>query len=130
MRAGESLLPLDWFRQGDQDLEAAHILLHHDGPFPVIAFHLHQATEKYLKGYLLATGWSLRRIHDLEALVQEAIARDPAFTPFLNPCQEIAEFYIETRYPIGLQSPIPGTDLDEYYDVTLRLVSLVQKKTR
>jgi HEPN domain-containing protein len=27
-----------------------------DGPLPAIAFHLQQAIEKYLKGYLIATG--------------------------------------------------------------------------
>ncbi|BAM00637.1 MULTISPECIES: HEPN domain-containing protein [Caldilinea] len=69
MSATESALPADWFVQGDLDLQAAEILLAPNGPLPVTAFHLQQAVEKYLKGFLLSTGWPLRRIHDLEVLI-------------------------------------------------------------
>ena len=69
----ESTLPSDWFAQGDQDILAAEILLNQNGPLPIVAFHLQQAVEKYLKGYLLSQAWRLRRIHDLEVLIQEAI---------------------------------------------------------
>lgn len=66
----DSTLPADWFAQGDLDIQAAEILLAQGGPLPIIAFHLQQAAEKYLKGFLLSTGWFLRRIHDLEVLIQ------------------------------------------------------------
>jgi hypothetical protein len=56
MPATESALPADWFAQGDLDIRAAEILLTQDGPLPVIAFHLQQAVEKYLKGFLPSTG--------------------------------------------------------------------------
>jgi hypothetical protein len=36
--------------------------------------------------------------------VQEAIARDADFAPFLASCQRITEYYIETRYPIGIHT--------------------------
>ena len=77
MPKADSTLPADWFILGDMDIQAARILLTQNGPFPVVAFHIHQAIEKYLKGYLLSTGWPLRRIHDLETLVQEAITPRP-----------------------------------------------------
>ena len=41
------------------------------------AFRLQQAIEKYLKGFLLARGWRLRRIHDLGVLLSEAVRHDP-----------------------------------------------------
>ena len=104
MQATESALPSDWFAQGDLDLQAAEILLTQDGPLPVVAFHLQQAAEKYLKGFLLSAGWKLRRIHDLEVLILEATARDYDFASFLAPCQRITEYYIETRYPIGIHT--------------------------
>jgi HEPN domain-containing protein len=50
-------LPEAWFAQADLDLEAADILMSLvNGPLRVIAFHLQQAIEKYLKGYPIATG--------------------------------------------------------------------------
>jgi len=128
MRGTESTLPADWFAQGDLDVQAAEILLAQGGPLPIVAFHLQQAVEKYLKGFLLATGWSLRRIHDLEVLVQEAIARDPDFTPFLAPCQRITEYYIETRYPIGVHTPLRRDDLEADLNTVRALIALIRRK--
>jgi HEPN domain-containing protein len=50
MPEAESQPPADWFAQGDMDIQAADILLAQDGPLPVVAFHVQQAVEKYLKG--------------------------------------------------------------------------------
>jgi HEPN domain-containing protein len=102
----ESSLPTDWFDQGDLDIRAAEILLDQDGPHRIIAFHIQQAIEKYLKGYLLSQSWPLRRIHDLEVLIQEAITRDNDFSPFLSSCQKITEYYIESRYPLGIYTTL------------------------
>ena len=100
----ESQPPADWFAQGDMDIQAADILLAQDGPLPVVAFHVQQAVEKYLKGFLISKGWPLRRIHDVEILIQEAIAQDADFASFLAPCQRITEYYIETRHPLGIHT--------------------------
>lgn len=123
-----SSLPEDWFAQGDLDIQAAEILLAQDGPLLIVAFHLQQAIEKYLKGFLLFTGWSLRRIHDLEVLVQEAIAHDVDFTPFLSACQEITEYYIETRYPTGVHTPLKREPLEAHLETTRDLIALIRRK--
>lgn len=128
MSSPESSLPIRWFVQGDQDLEAAEILLQQAGPLPVVAFHLQQVVEKYLKGFLLSTGWSLRRIHDLELLVQEAIARDDDFSAFLTPCQRITEYYIETRYPLGLPTSFDPPQLERDLEAVRDLIALIKTK--
>jgi len=128
MPATESALPADWFAQGDLDLQAAEILLTQDGPLPVIAFHLQQAVEKYLKGFLLSTGWPLRRIHDLEVLIQEAIVHDPDFAPFLALCQRITEYYIETRYPIGVHTSFQQDALKVELNIVRTLIMLIRQK--
>jgi len=128
MLGTESTLPADWFAQGDLDVQAAEILLAQGGPLPIIAFHLQQAVEKYLKGFLLSTGWPLRRFHDLEVLIQEAIARDPDFTPFLAPCQRITEYYIETRYPIGVHTPLQRNTLEADLSTVRSLIALIRQK--
>lgn len=128
MTGTESPLPADWFAQGDLDVQAAEILLAQGGPLPIIAFHLQQAIEKYLKGFLLSTGWPLRRIHDLEVLIQEAIARDSDFAPFLAPCQRITEYYIETRYPIGVHTPLSRDTLEADLSTVHALTALIRRK--
>jgi HEPN domain-containing protein len=47
---------LEWFEKASRDLASARILYEGSGPADIIAEHLHQATEKYLKGYLISVG--------------------------------------------------------------------------
>jgi HEPN domain-containing protein len=121
--------PADWYAQGDLDLQAAEILLTANGPLPAVAFHIQQAAEKYLKGFLISTGWPLRRTHDLELLVQEAIARDPGFSPFLAPCQRITEYYIETRYPLSIHTLLDRETLEADLDTARDLIALIRYQT-
>ena len=60
----ESLLSEDWFDKAAQDMRRVEILLAADD-VEGAGFHLQQAAEKYLKGYLLGKGWALKRTHDL-----------------------------------------------------------------
>ena len=96
----------------DQDIQAAEILLHSSGPLSIVAFLLQQSAEKQLKAYLLSQGWRLRRIHDLEVLVREAGTHDATFTQYLSDMQRITEYYIESRYPIGVSTPLSQTSLE------------------
>jgi len=123
-----SVVSAEWFVLGDQDVESAQILLTEDGPLPVVAFHLQQAIEKYLKGYLLVQGWQLRRVHDLEVLIQEAVAVDGDFAAFLGDCQRITEFYIESRYPTGFFIPFVLSELQSDLETTQKLIALIHEK--
>jgi HEPN domain-containing protein len=128
-RAGDqSLIYQEWLHLGDLDIQAAQILLAEDGPLPVIAFHLQQAIEKYLKGYLLSQNWSLRRIHDLEVLIRDAIDLDEEFTPFLESCQKITEYYIETRYPTGIHSVLVEGELQSDLTTAIEIATLIRTK--
>jgi HEPN domain-containing protein len=124
----DSTLPAEWFAQGDLDVQAAEILLSQNGPLAIVAFHLQQTIEKYLKGYLLSTGWPLRRIHDLETLLREAIVQDADFARFLAACQKITEYYIEARYPIGVITPLRRADLQADLNTARALIALIQRK--
>jgi HEPN domain-containing protein len=77
---------------------------------------------------LLSTGWSLERIHDLEALIEEAATRDLEFAPFLAACQRITEYYIEGRYPIGLSSALTHDEVAASLGDARRLAALTCEK--
>jgi len=124
----DSALPGEWFAHGDLDIRTAEILIAQDGPLSIVGFHLQQAIEKYLKGFLLSAGHPLRRVHDLEALLQEAIDDDAEFAPFLSLCQRITEYYIEARYPLGLTTPFERAALQSDLDATRALIALIRKK--
>ena len=98
MPSKESFIPRDWFGKGERDIRAARILLNEDEN-ELAAFHLQQAIEKYLKGYLLSRGWKLRRTHDLIDLLNEAVIQDKELEDFRFLCEKVTEHYIEERYP-------------------------------
>ncbi|MBI5879269.1 MAG: HEPN domain-containing protein [Chloroflexi bacterium] len=129
MSDADPAVPGSWYAQGDVDFRAAEILLAAGESLPVSAFLIQQTAEKYLKGYLLAHGWNLRRTHDLEILVQDAIARDQEFDRFLIACQRITEYYIESRYPLGVLTSFESAQLAADFAIVNDLADLIRRKT-
>jgi HEPN domain-containing protein len=106
----ESFYPADWLRIAEEDLRRAeHLLTCHDPKGA--AFHLQQAIEKFLKAFLLSTGWRLERIHDLELLLNKALAYDPSLEPFRSACHKITEFYSIERYPFIVDVNLTEEDI-------------------
>lgn len=68
-------------------------------PYHTVCFLCQGSGEKYLKAYLIAKGWELEKIHDLEQLVEYAMDYDHSFDE-LFPSAEILDEYITAgRYP-------------------------------
>lgn len=121
MQKGESLYALDWFKKADLDLAAVETLLN-EKQLEMAAFHVQQAIEKYLKGYLLSKGWKMRRIHDLEELLNEALEYNPALEQFRSLCEMATEFYIEERYPFLISSELTLKELKKILVETKELI--------
>jgi HEPN domain-containing protein len=96
----ESLYPADWTRIGEKDLTQVERLLYVPDA-EMAGFCLQQAVEKFLKAFLFSKGWQLRRIHNLEALLDDAIIYDASLEVFRNACQKITVFYFVERYPLS-----------------------------
>jgi len=96
----------EWIERGERDLAAAELLFDKSEYFDVVLFHLHQAVEKFLKGFLIHSGWRLKKIHDLETLITEAIDFDGAFEKYLDLARKLTAFYYQERYPPGPVSPL------------------------
>lgn len=108
----ESLYHKDWYEKARQDLEAAKILLS-SGKLETGSFHIQQALEKFIKGFLLSKGWKLRRVHDLEDLLDEAVKYNSDLEKYRSICQIAAEYYIEERYPFLLKSKLSRGELEQ-----------------
>ena len=91
----------EWLERGKRDLETAKILFSSSDYFDIILFHIHQAVEKYIKGFLISRGWMLQKIHDLEILITEVIKFDDSFKEYLDFGRKLTGFYFEERYPPG-----------------------------
>ena len=69
MDKGYAQQALEWFERGDHDVETAQLLYDQEGYTDTIAYHIQQAAEKYLKGYLVYKGHKPPRIHELDTLL-------------------------------------------------------------
>ncbi|MHA1271288.1 MAG: HEPN domain-containing protein [Candidatus Helarchaeota archaeon] len=117
----------EWTERGKNDLEVAKILLKKKDYFDIVLFHIQQAVEKYLKGFLIQKGWKLKKIHDLEILITEAIQFDKGFQNFLNFSRKLTAFYYEERYPPGSITSLSQNEIQEILDIAERLINRIRK---
>jgi HEPN domain-containing protein len=122
--SGQKAIRQEWFLRGEHDFQSAYILLKQNGYPDTIAVLIQQAVEKYTKGFLLGRGWKLRKIHDLELLVEEATKYDKSFIPFLDLARRLSAFYIEDRYPPG---PARGYSQEEIATIYAQASDLITK---
>ena len=95
----------EWRPYARKDWWRADLLLREHDPEGAGVF-LQQAIEKYLKGWLLDRGWTLRKTHDLELLLDAAEQRDPSLGAFRALCRRVSGYYLLERYPApGLGGP-------------------------
>ena len=125
MSPKESKLPQDWYEKAKKDIKRVKILLEAED-IEGAGFHLQQAAEKAIKGFLLGKGWKLKRSHDLEDLLNSAIEYDPNLERFREALQFTTEFYIEDRYPY-FGSNVPSKE--EFAAYALPIASLHSLKT-
>ena len=102
---------LEWFERGDHDIETAQLLYEEHGYADAIAYHIQQAIEKYLKGYLVLKGQKPPRVHELDTLLNlvDKFEAD-LYAPFIDLCEKATRYYIEDRYPPG---PPPAYSREE-----------------
>jgi len=125
MPGEDSLYPADWVRIAEKDLERAERLLEEDAQ--LAGFCLQQAVEKFLKAFLLARGWRFRRIHDLVALLADAIAHDPSLEQSRDACRKITEFYTAERYPHVVESGVAEEDVRTSLEQATALIAKLRE---
>lgn len=86
--------PRDWFCLAEERLKSADSLWRHEGLSLTGIESLQEAVERYLKGFLIAKAWKLRKIHDLRLLIQEAKQFDQRFGRFASFATELTEDFL------------------------------------
>ncbi len=110
MQHNESPYPPDWLVFAEKDLVRAERSLRENDP-EIAGFFLQQSVEKFLKAFLLSNGWSLRRIHTLSVLLDDAVLYEPSLEQYRLACQRIALFYMDSRYPSALLTGATESDV-------------------
>ncbi len=62
-------------------------------------FFLQQSLEKYLKAFILKHGWNLRKIHELDSLLDDAAKCNTNLENFRDICERVSGYYFAERYP-------------------------------
>jgi len=118
----------EWIKRGKRDLEVAKVLLTKKAYYEVILFHLQQAIEKYLKGYLIQKGWKLKKIHDLEFLITEAINFHNEFQNYLDFSRKLTAIYFEERYPPGPVTSYSKEEVEEILKISKEIINKIEKE--
>ena len=121
----DSLYPRDWFRIAEKDFKRAQQLLKLEDPEGA-AYNLQQATEKYLKGFLLVKGWQLKRIHDLEVLLNDALKYEPTLEEFRDLCQKVTDYYLLNRYPLPTSVVLTTKQVRDSINQARKLIARLQ----
>lgn len=92
----------EWVDRAENDWKTiGAVLALTDPPWDVAAFHAQQTAEKYLKAFLLAKGWQLRKTHDLIELLSECVKYEAPLQSLSPHRQELNPYVLSGRYPIA-----------------------------
>src|SRR4030042_4183980 len=99
-KAGKRRLLTQWLHKADTDLSLAEHLLSEDAAYPnAIAFHSQQASEKYIKAFLVWHEIDFPKTHDLEELLNVVRPVHAALAESLRDVIVLTPYGVELRYP-------------------------------
>ena len=112
----------DWLPVALDDLQTAELMIENEGSAYVTGMRLQQAVEKYLKAYLLFRGWRLKRTHDLEELLNDAVEHEPTLAQHNAVCAVVTKYYVDDRYPESRRSDLTLGEVESSLDKVRPLV--------
>jgi HEPN domain-containing protein len=121
--------PADWLAAAGARLRSADTLYAAEGPSAAVIELFQEAVERYLKGYLIARGWELERIHNLARLTDLAAGFDERFRAFADMAEALTEQFWEQHYPGGDLTEV-GADYPELRRQAGELVGLIEMAVR
>lgn len=125
-------LAQEWFQKAEDDWGTA-LLLRQEKSYPSsICFHLHQAAEKYLKGFLVWHGKDIKdefKIHNLLKLYEYSSKINPHLDENVKEgCFTLNRYYIFARYP-GDVPEYPWKEVDEAIAAAKIIKQTIEKST-
>lgn len=117
--------PRHWFLLGAERMRAADVLYAQSGSTYSGIEILHEAVERYLKGFLIGRGWNLRKVHDLTFLNDQAKSFDSGLTAFDDLCESLTEQFWAQHYPGGDLSTV-GSDYESLRQQAGELIARIQ----
>lgn len=118
----------DWFFLARERLSAADALRESIGTSLSGVELLQESIERFLKGYLRARGWELRKIHNWATLLDHAVEVDQRFKEFAELCESLTAQFWAQHYP-GDDLEDVGSDYDDLRKQADGLIELITLST-
>lgn len=122
------VLAREWIKLANDDLKFAKSSFDEfDEFYSHICVQTHQATEKYLKGFLVFYKKDFPKIHDLPYFVKQCAKIDKEFNAYIDFCKKITDYYLYLRYPVTLP-PRTKEEAKEAIEIAEKICQLVKIK--
>ena len=97
-----------WLTKAANDLRSARIVGDaEDGPLDIDIYHCQQGAEKAVKAFLVRSGVTPEKTHDVRRLTIEATVHEPCFDELLEKAAALTQYAWEFRYPDDLAETYP-----------------------
>lgn len=118
-----------WFKKAQNDLKTGKDEFKTENPATdTICFHMQQAVEKYLKGYLVYFEQEAEKTHNISRILAKCISIDSSFSELTDAGIEILTPYgTVIRYPDDFYMP-DITETKEAIHLAEKVVSFIEKK--
>jgi HEPN domain-containing protein len=105
-----SYYPADWLKVAEKDWDRVKRNLRDDDA-EAAGFFLQQSLEKYLKAYLLGKGWKLKKVHELDSLLDFAVKYNSNLETFRSLLERVSGYYFTERYPHLVEEALTINDI-------------------
>jgi HEPN domain-containing protein len=116
-----SLYPPDWLKVAKKDWHRMKIMLDEEDA-EAAGYFLQQSLEKYLKAFLLEKGWKLQKIHELDALLDEAVKHNEDLESYRDLCERVSGYYFTDRYPALVDTGLTCEDIEKDVEKAKRFI--------
>jgi HEPN domain-containing protein len=116
-----SLYPPDWLKVAKKDWHRMKIMLDEEDA-EAAGYFLQQSLEKYLKAFLLEKGWKLQKIHELDALLDEAVKHNEDLESYRDLCERVSGYYFTDRYPALVDTGLTCEDIEKDVEKARRFI--------
>jgi HEPN domain-containing protein len=91
----------EWVEKAEGDIYTARreLAAKRHQNYDAVCFHAQQCVEKYLKASLIEAEITFPKTHDVEDLLNRALALDSTWDQFRGEIQQLASMAVEVRYP-------------------------------
>lgn len=120
------VLTSEWSKYATSDLKVAKDNFGLEN-YAFVCYLCQQATEKYLKAYLVSKNQKPPLIHSIEILLKRCAKFDTQFKKFTNFGKTLDEYFIPTRYPIGMETSYTRAEAVKALRLAKKVIDLVEK---